>query len=170
MPMKLNVGLSRKVGEPNYGSRGASVNLELELDNSLVEQPERLRDRIRQLYQLAKASVDEELNGTGQQPVLGNGQGNNHPLDQNNGRGLDQYRMNGNGSSNGNGRSTDGGGPRQATSSQVKAIHAIASRNRIDVGRLVKDRFSVQRPDDLSISDASTLIDELKSAQAGASQ
>jgi hypothetical protein len=33
--MKLNVGLSRKVGEPNYGSRGASVNLEL--DNSPVE-------------------------------------------------------------------------------------------------------------------------------------
>ncbi len=37
MPMKLNVGLSRKVGEPNYGSRGASVNLELELDAALVE-------------------------------------------------------------------------------------------------------------------------------------
>ncbi|MGZ0174755.1 MAG: hypothetical protein ACKVHE_35095 [Planctomycetales bacterium] len=31
MPMKLNVGLSRKIGEPNFGSRGASVNLELEL-------------------------------------------------------------------------------------------------------------------------------------------
>ena len=42
MPMTLNVGLSRKVGEPNYGSRGASVNLELELDNSLVEQPEQV--------------------------------------------------------------------------------------------------------------------------------
>ena len=50
------------------------------------------------------------------------------------------------------------------------AIHAIASRNRIDVGRLVQDRFNVQRPDDLSISDASTLIDELKSAQTGVSR
>ena len=61
-------------------------------------------------------------------------------------------------------------GPRRATGSQVKAIHAIAGRNRIDVARLVQDRFSVQRPDDLSISDASTLIDELKAAQTGASR
>jgi hypothetical protein len=38
------------------------------------------------------------------------------------------------------------------------------------VGRLVQDRFNVQRPDDLSISDASTLIDELKSAQTGVSR
>ena len=163
MPMKLNVGLSRKVGEPNYGSRGASLNLELELDNSLVEQPERLRDRIRQLYQLAKASVDEELNANSQEPA--NGASNGHSFDR--------YRTNGNGT-NGNGASNghaaNGHGPRQATSSQVKAIHAIASRNRIDVGRLVQDRFNVQRPDDLSISDASTLIDELKAVPAGASR
>ena len=168
MPMKLNVGLSRKVGEPNYGSRGASVNLELELDNSLVEQPKRLRERIRQLYQLAKASVDEELNASGGLPS--NGQ---HPTsDNHNGHGIDRYRMNGNGSNNGanNGHTSNGHGPRQATSSQVKAIHAIASRNRIDVGRLVQDRFNVQRPDDLSISDASTLIDELKAVPAGASR
>ena len=158
MPMKLNVGLSRKIGEPNYGSRGASVNLELELDNALVEQPERLRDRIRQLYQLAKASVDEELNVSSQEPVNG----------ADNGHSFDRYRTNGNGASNGH--PANGHGPRQATSSQVKAIHAIASRNRIDVGRLVQDRFNVQRLDDLSISDASTLIDELKAVPAGASR
>ena len=159
MPMKLNVGLSRKVGEPNYGSRGASVNLELELDSSLVSEPERLRDRIRQLYQLAKASVDEELNGNGQQPGDNGGDSSD---------GFDRYRVAGNG--NGNGHSGNGHGPRRATGSQVKAIHAIAGRNRIDVARLVQDRFSVQRPDDLSISDASTLIDELKAAQTGASR
>ena len=39
---------------------------------------ERLRDRIRQLYQLAKASVDEELNGTSQQPAGNNGHGGDH--------------------------------------------------------------------------------------------
>lgn len=155
MPMTLNVGLSRKVGEPNYGSRGASVNLQLELDSSLVEEPDRLRDRIRQLYQLAKASVDEELNDSGQHVV--NGQ---------NGNRLDQYRMSG----SGNDHSSNGHGPRKATSSQVKAIHAIAGRNRIDVTRLVQDRFNVQQPDDLSIADASTLIDELKAAQSEASR
>ena len=168
MPMKLNVGLSRKVGEPNYGSRGASVNLELELDSTLVEQPERLRDRIRQLYQLAKASVDEELNANGILPS----HGQQPTSDNHNGHGIDRYRINGNGPNNGanNVHSSNGHCPRQATTSQVKAIHAIAGRNRIDVGRLVQDRFNVQRPDDLSISDASTLIDELKSAQTGVSR
>ena len=161
MPMKLNVGLSRKVGEPNFGSRGASVNLELELDNGLVEEPERLRERIRQLYQLAKASVDEELNGHAHQ-AGNNGDGQT--------AGFDQYRMTNNGNGSRNGHSSNGHGPRRATNSQVKAIHAIASRNRIDVTRLVQDRFNVQRPDDLSISDASTLIDQLKSEQAGASR
>lgn len=29
--IRLNVGLNRKVGEPNYGSRGASINLDVEL-------------------------------------------------------------------------------------------------------------------------------------------
>jgi hypothetical protein len=35
MPMKLNVGLCRKVGQPDYGSLGASCNVEVELSGSL---------------------------------------------------------------------------------------------------------------------------------------
>ena len=40
--LNLNVGFNRKAGEANYGSRGASVNLELELDSGLAGDPERL--------------------------------------------------------------------------------------------------------------------------------
>src|SRR5215510_5452686 len=61
--LKLNAGLSRKIGEPDYGSRGASVNLELEVEGHLVSEPEALLDRIRRLFSLARNAVDEELNG-----------------------------------------------------------------------------------------------------------
>ncbi len=141
MPLKLNCGFSRKVGEPDYGSRGASVNLELELESGLVNEPDRLQERIRQLFRLAKASVDDELNGNGQ--ASPNGQ-----------------------QSNGNGqrRQTNG---RPATQSQVRAIHAIANRQRIDLGSLLRERFGTDQPGDLSISDASQLIDELKASTNG---
>ena len=61
MPMKMNVGLSRKIGEANYGSRGASINLELELDSGLATDSARLQERIRQLFGLVRKSLDEEL-------------------------------------------------------------------------------------------------------------
>src|SRR5205814_5343968 len=65
MPLKLNVGASRKVTDHNYGSRGASVNLELELDAALASEPQKLRDRIRKLFGLARAALAEALNGGG---------------------------------------------------------------------------------------------------------
>jgi hypothetical protein len=50
--------------------------------------------------------------------------------------------------------------------SQVRAIRAIANRAGVNLSELLRERFNVGRPDDLSIGDASTLIDDLK-AQAG---
>ena len=61
MPLKLNIAMSRKVGERNFGSRGATVGLEMEVDSSLVDQPRELHQRIARLFRLAKASVDREL-------------------------------------------------------------------------------------------------------------
>ena len=54
MPLKVNIGASKKVADQNYGSRGASVNLEMELDASLVSEPAKLQEKIRYLFGLAR--------------------------------------------------------------------------------------------------------------------
>jgi hypothetical protein len=142
MPLKLNIGLSKKVGEANYGSRGASVNVELELESSLIAEPAKFQERIRQVFALVRTSLAEELNGNGHAP-----NGENTPAPPAN--------------TNGNGPARNGG-QRQATQSQIKAIHAIARSRRIDIGQFLSDRFRVHRPDDLTIREASQVIDELK--------
>ncbi|REJ65347.1 MAG: hypothetical protein DWQ31_18285 [Planctomycetota bacterium] len=139
MPLTLNVGVNRKIGEANYGSRGASVNLQLELESDLVKQPGRLRDRIRQLFDLAKQSVEEELHGNRQQLPSGDGNGSHSP--------------------NRNGRS--------ATQSQLRAIHAIADRHRIDLTTLLREEFDVAQASELSVASASRLIDQLKRQNNG---
>ena len=150
MPLKLNCGLTRKIGEANYGSRGASINVELELDSALVTEPTKLQDRIRQLFTIVRASLTEELNGNGHATPQENDNGPAHPP------------QNGNGSArNGNG-SAPTSGQQQATQKQVKAIHAIARTRRIDVRQFLNDRFRVGRPDDLTLKEASQAIDDLK--------
>src|SRR6476469_1588611 len=61
MSLKLSIASSRKVGEPNYGSRGAIVGLEMEVDAGLIDHPRQLHERIRWLFRMAKQSVDLEL-------------------------------------------------------------------------------------------------------------
>ena len=145
--LKINVGLSRKVGEANYGSRGATVHLEMEVDSGVVRQPDELKKKLRYLFGLAKEAVDDELKGaSGGQP-------------RNNGSG-DNYRGHGgNGRHNGNGR--------PATASQARAIRAIAGRRRFNLDQLLGERFGVGSPEELSLSDASSLIDELKESANG---
>ena len=61
MPMKLNLGLSKKIGQPNYGSLGASCHLELELDQSIVADPDGFQDRVRRTFTVCRQAVDDEL-------------------------------------------------------------------------------------------------------------
>ena len=62
MPLKLNVGVSRKVGLPNYGSVGASCNLEMELEAGLLEKDlDGFHARIRGAYVAAHQAVHDEL-------------------------------------------------------------------------------------------------------------
>ncbi len=80
MPLTLTVGHSRKIGEANYGSRGASVNLEVEIESDLVREPSQLHEKIRYLFRLARESVEEELNGNGQAGTDASGNGQNLPF------------------------------------------------------------------------------------------
>ena len=139
MPLKLNIAMSRKVGEPNYGSRGATVGLEMEVDSNLIDQPRQLNDRIARLFHLAKASIDHELG----------------------------CRSKGSNSSS-DAAAADGESMiRPATANQIRAIHAIASRQNLDLTEELRNRFGVYRTDDLSLEQASQLIDALKAMSNG---
>ena len=153
MPLKLNVGASKKVGESNFGSRGASINVEMELDSALVNDPPKLQERIRHLFGLVRTSLAEELNG--------NGNGSHSPSSVP-APSAGHEQLNG---GNGNGSSQRSNSPRPATQSQVKAIYAIAKAQNLNVHQLLRNRFNVGKPEELSIKDASQLIDSLKSNQ-----
>ncbi len=62
MPLKLSVGLSRKLGQPNYGSLGAVCQVELELDQSLLQSDlETFQRRVQRAYVACSQAVDDEL-------------------------------------------------------------------------------------------------------------
>lgn len=146
MSVKINIGLSRKVGEQNFGSRGASVNMEVELESSIISDPARFRGHVKRLYAMARRSVNDEL----QTPFLESNQvafANEMPERT--------Y------SSMGNGRSNLSEGD-TATPSQVRAIFAIARQRGLDPYALSKERFNTESPKELTRSGASSLIDHLK--------
>jgi hypothetical protein len=136
MPLKLNIAMSRKVGQPNYGSRGATVGLEMEVDSSLANEPQQLHERITRMFQLAKQSIDAELGSRS-----ANGQ-HASPAD-----------------------STSG--TRMATANQIRAIHAIANRENVDVVEKMRGRFHIERLEDLSLEQASQLIDAIQPSTNG---
>ena len=172
MPMKLNVGLSRKVGEPNYGSRGATVNLELEVDSTLAAEPDRLQQRIRELFGLAKMSIDEELQVDPSQPAASQQRSTdrtatNTRQQHTNGRSGGSRAATNGARSNGNGRQSTNNPP-PATASQVRALHAIANRLGLNLEDVVQDRFNISDATVLTVAEASQLIDDLNATNTTA--
>lgn len=62
MPLKLNVGISKKIGQPDYGSLGATCHVEVELDGALLRDDlETFHHHIRNVFTICRQAVNDEL-------------------------------------------------------------------------------------------------------------
>jgi hypothetical protein len=174
MPLKLNVGLSKKIGQPNYGSLGASCHLEIELDAQLMTRDrDEFDQQVQQAFVACSLAVQGELDRhvSSPQPPAASPQvpaevphGNGQATDHNHGstNGASRGGTNGQSAPDQNRRKR-----RRATSSQVRAIFAIANRQNVNLDQALRDRFGVEHPSELNVSDASHFIDELQLLAAG---
>src|SRR5258708_7230185 len=128
MPLKLSLAVSRKVGQPDYGSLGASCGVELELAESLLfDDLDAFQSRGRAAYIAGNQAVHDELarHQTPSVPQHANGRvphGNGHdPLPESAAP-----------------RAHGSPKPRKpVTRSQVRAILAIANRKSVDLTELL---------------------------------
>ena len=162
--IKLSANVSKKVPIEGlqYSSQNFSAGIEVEVSGDRSE--ERIRDKFRKLYGLLEDAIDEQIRIQS---------GGNREEDSRKDsarsriarRGLGRLKNDGNGNSSGG----SNGNGRHATEAQVKAIYAIAKDRGIETGDLknyLLQDYGVQSPQDLSISDASSVIDELKAVKS----
>ena len=145
MPLSINVGLSRKASR-DYQSTGVSINVTAELDSALLQKPAELQQQIAGLYAQAEFAMNRQANGNAPAAPAAQSSGIAH---------VSTRPIAGNGQRNGSGMTT----------SQRKAILAIASRNDFDVAAEAHNLFGTT-VDDLTLRQASELIDHLKGLAA----
>lgn len=164
MPMKLNVGLARKVGLPEYSSMCASCNVEVELNGSLVfDDLKEFHRRVRQAYVACQQAVSDELaRQQPRDPAATPAQSRQvaPPEDCVAGTGGNGASGNGNGASNGS----------QASEKQMTYIQQLARQIRgLGVRKLetLAGKMFNQPLANLSSLNASSMIDVLKAVKAG---
>ena len=156
--LKLNAGLSRKIGQPDYGSRGAMVNVEIELPTEVLKDAEKLRRQVRGVFETLRAAVDEEL-GVTPGPTIDPREERRRPTAD--------VRRNGAGhggnahTPNGDGYAANGRGGLPCTEKQVRALHAVSRRAGADLTAELR-RSGVTTAEELSRRQASEMIDGLK--------
>ena len=156
--LKLNAGLSRKIGQPDYGSRGAMVNVEIELPADVLRDPEKLRRQVRGCFETLRAAVDEELgvtpgtNGGDPQEERWRPTGDVRRNGSTNGRVVNGH---------GDGYAANGRGGLPCTEKQVRALHAFSRRAGVELAAELR-RLGVTTAEELSRRQASEAIDRFK--------
>jgi hypothetical protein len=159
MPMKLNVGLCRKIGQPEYGSLGASCGVEVELSGSLLQDDlDAFQRQVRNAYVACAQAVNDELarhRQVNSSTKSSNESGAGHPR-----REVQADPSNGH----------NGNGGRLATEKQVTYIRQLAGQIKgLGVRRLesLSQRMFGKPVAGLTSLDASGLIDTCKAIKSG---
>ena len=177
MPLTLNVGISKKLGLPDYGSIGAICNVTVELDAALLTQDlDGFHRHIRNAYAACAQAVNDELArhkpSTDTSSKVHSNRVSNHGDTNGNGHRNDNGRPNGNGShsavnTNGNG---NGNGRHRASEKQMNFVNQLARSIRgLGVRRQesLTGKMFGKPVADLTSLDASSLIDTLKAVKEG---
>ena len=159
MPMRLNVGVCRKIGLPEYSSVGATCNVEIELFGSLLQDDiQAFHQQVRTAYDACRQAVSDELAKHQSMGSDTNCSGANTQIPPES----TASQQNGNGH--------NGNGGRQVTDKQLTYIRQLGSQvkgfgaRRLD--KLTNDMFGKPLAG-LTSLEASGLIDHLKCIKAG---
>jgi len=161
MTIKINVGVNKKIGLPDYGSAGGHCNIEIEADNSVLNDTEDFLQRVRDAYEVARMSVEEELSH--HRPGNAGANARAEPQQQ-----RQEYRQE---YRNDNSRSDHNySGNRIASAKQQQFIASLVKAVK-GLNWQVLDRYCNSKwgtsTSQLSPKQASELIDDLQTAKAG---
>ena len=149
--IKLHVSACKKITDGNYGSRGGSVGIEVEVDSSLVGDSAKLQAQIRHLFELARRSLTEELQASGEPASV-----------------EDSYQRDGvsfNGNGNGNGNAVTVTPVRFASEKQLALIQGLLRKSKIPYQPLLGE-CKVGSFNELTVQQASRMIESLKAGGA----
>ena len=145
--IKLHVSACKKITDGNYGSRGGSVGIEVEVDSSLVGDSAKLQAQIRHLFELARRSLTEELQASGEPASV-----------------EDSYQRDGV-SFNGNGNAVTVTPVRFASEKQLALIQGLLRKSKIPYQPLLGE-CKVGSFNELTVQQASRMIESLKAGGA----
>ena len=164
MPLKLNCGLVRKIGQPEFGSLGASCSVEVELPHDIIfSDLEAFHRHVRNAYVACAQAVNDELarhqqaaNNVAPNGQIANGNGNGHAAS--NGHANGQH-------ANGNGRTATNMSEKQLSYARqlAKGIQGLGIRGLESLSEKMFGKSLVA----LTTLDASGLIDTLKAVKDG---
>ena len=166
MAIKINVGVNKKIGLPDYGSAGGHCNIEIEADNSILDNADQFLQRVKDAYEMARQSVEEELshhrtggstNGNTSSQTRSASQSKAEPAQQ-----RQEYRQ--------DYRNDNTGGTRVASPKQQQFIASLVKGVKGLNWKTLDNYCSVQfgkNTSQLTPKEASALIEDLKAAKSG---